>query len=1018
MICGQGKVSQTVAPSLASLALEENAEDAKLELKLNLTDTELVLVEDVSRNNSSSIILKTTAICHYQPYNESRPVICNLQKMELFSCSMCAESSTALSIIDPFDVMIELVKRESAAQDSSHLSYQLEVGVSVLCVRFSYSDLLLFQRILNSQQFNLVLSDKTSSSDQKLTQAKDDAESTSSLMAAVSSMEVNTDRLSLCLINDCADMDIPLFELHLNDTSIGQVSFEEPIAGTLSLKFGLDYYNRLLSGWEPMVEPWMMNISWDGNLMSNENVDVKVRTTDVVNLNVTSAVLDMMQQMNQIWSSLPGSSDGSSSASPITSNRESFVPYSLKNQTGRTLLFAIVTKTDGTVSLPTSWCEVLHGQTKPFSCISSQNKQRHQDTHESTDHRLVVMVEGWQKTSAISIDKVGLFFRTIFTDEHSKSVPKIVASRIVFDIKCMENASKCITVKSPITLRNYTSQDIEMRMESILDSEIVMSHHYVSPCLTIMSHHHVSPSHPIITFHHYISPSRLTITSRHHISPFSMCMSHAKELPTPRCYQLTLPSHSPLAFLFSCLWFRPAGNEMLTYTNSPISCQGIKLEKGGVKSTSLVSDSLLDSAQSFRLSAMVKKEPYPEEAVMETLGPNTLYQPGHTVTLLPPLTIVNLLPVDLGYLVNHSTHSGKLRPGKEVVLHQVNFYTILIFSNSLKLDLAADGYHKGGALNINSSASDHVLNVRVYDASDRLLLLEARITRQAVGSVKVVISVKYWMINHTGLPLVFKQVGAKSTSSGQFEENEIARSMAPLMFSFSENEQPDLCSMRLGTVVHPTSKPSWCHRFSLDNGNHVRRLRVARSDGRPEWVYNIGIEVNKAVRKYEDTTMVTLVPYNKVINKSSHRIAFTQKVFTQSDNNSTFHASLPGASHAYHWPRHDLDQLLCIKILDVPSTLWSGGFRIDQLNSIVINIRNSENSDCILMKIETVLQGSTFTTVIADASDIPPPLKIENYTDLSLKFWQTNITDEAFRTTVKPKSCVAYAGTNQLWPQL
>jgi len=48
-----------------------------------------------------------------------------------------------------------------------------------------------------------------------------------------------------------------------------------------------------------------------------------------------------------------------------------------------------------------------------------------QDTHESTDHRLVVMVEGWQKTSAISIDKVGLFFRTIFTDEHSKSVPKV-----------------------------------------------------------------------------------------------------------------------------------------------------------------------------------------------------------------------------------------------------------------------------------------------------------------------------------------------------------------------------------------------------------------------------------------------------------------------------------------------------------------------------------------------------------------------------------------------------------------
>lgn len=151
--------------------------------------------------------------------------------------------------------------------------------------------------------------------------------------------------------------------------------------------------------------------------------------------------------------------------------------------------------------------------------------------------------------------------------------------------------------------------------------EIVMSHHYVSPCLTIMSHHHVSPSHPIITFHHYISPSRLTITSRHHISPFSMCMSHAKvnwlhmhvlrsRYMVFKCifpgaaYTTVLPANTsqplPLAFLFSCLWFRPAGNEMLTYTNSPISCQSMKLEKGGVKSTSLVSDSLLDSAQSFR----------------------------------------------------------------------------------------------------------------------------------------------------------------------------------------------------------------------------------------------------------------------------------------------------------------------------------------------------------------------------------------------------------------------------------
>ena len=41
--------------------------------------------------------------------------------------------------------------------------------------------------------------------------------------------------------------------------------------------------------------------------------------------------------------------------------------------------------------------------------------------------------------------------------------------------------------------------------------------------------------------------------------------------------------------------------------------------------------------------------------------------------------------------------------------------------------------------------------------------------------------------------------------------------------------------MRLGNSVHPSSVCGWSSRFSTDEGNHVRRLRVQPSDGRPEW---------------------------------------------------------------------------------------------------------------------------------------------------------------------------------------
>ena len=51
-----------------------------------------------------------------------------------------------------------------------------------------------------------------------------------------------------------------------------------------------------------------------------------------------------------------------------------------------------------------------------------------------------------------------------------------------------------------------------------------------------------------------------------------------------------------------------------------------------------------------------------------------------------------------------------------------------------------------------------------------------------------------------------------------------------------------------------------------------------------------------------------------------------------------------------------------------------------------------------------MLLGSTFTTIVADASDIPPPLRIENYTDLSIKYWQTEVAQDKFTTIVKPKS--------------
>ena len=46
------------------------------------------------------------------------------------------------------------------------------------------------------------------------------------------------------------------------------------------------------------------------------------------------------------------------------------------------------------------------------------------------------------------------------------------------------------------------------------------------------------------------------------------------------------------------------------------------------------------------------------------------------------------------------------------------------------------------------------------------------------------------MVNNTGIPLLFKQDGVPHEMAGQFDEHEMARSLTPLLFSFSDRDVP------------------------------------------------------------------------------------------------------------------------------------------------------------------------------------------------------------------------------------
>ena len=68
----------------------------------------------------------------------------------------------------------------------------------------------------------------------------------------------------------------------------------------------------------------------------------------------------------------------------------------------------------------------------------------------------------------------------------------------------------------------------------------------------------------------------------------------------------------------------------------------------------------------------------------------------------------------------------------------------------------------------------------------RQLGLRVKVTIKYGRVLVISVFATYWIVNKTGLPMLFKQEG---DAAGQFEEHELARMMATLLLSFAERFQ-------------------------------------------------------------------------------------------------------------------------------------------------------------------------------------------------------------------------------------
>ncbi|XP_011264993.1 vacuolar protein sorting-associated protein 13D isoform X1 [Camponotus floridanus] len=970
------------------------------ELKINITDSELVFVEDTAILDTNAVILKTTAVLSYRSMAQEgeKPLSCNLSHCELFSCILGLENETALSIIDPVGASLDLT------QDKA-----LEIQLQPLCVRLSYHDVTMFSRMLSSLPKQTLWAKQRSSeavtegsqilvdnqvlklvnlgfaeADCKIALDRCDgqlddaalwltqnAEPTGSVTAAAAgsdesifrAVELEASCMRICIIDDCRDADVPLLEITLADFSMRKIR-QQP--GFLLATFSVDYYNRVLSGWEPFVEPWQANIQWEQTLTGSlepKRLYVSIKSQDSVNVNVTLTLVELVQLVKHNWTQDYYLSNDSTIVGKTTTRgqvyrrRSPFVPFALKNDTGCRLWFkTIIAIADDTIDIDKkssqakkdvsskddTWIEVTPGGTISFT-FEGRGKMRHHATHISRRHQIAVLIEGWKAVDPVTVDRVGIYFRHANADlaESQTFAPK---ARIVFAVELEGSARKLVTIRSALQVSNKLAHPIEIKMEKSLNQL-----GYLPLTLANIGRILQVPAQSVMSV-------PLTHTG------VQMCF---KPLISNFLFQYCVESVD---------W--TIVKKPLEVTESYITCR-------------------TNQHNIFRMCVAVRRNNYPLDGVQVL--------PAHTITVMAPVTLTNLLPYELMY--EAGIEGGRIVPGCNADLHCANLI------EQLEITIQLDGYPGSGVVILPPNSCSFTARLKLLDSASRMLCLQASVIVEKGSAVQINITAPYWIVNKTGLPLVFRQEGVGIEAAGQFEEHERARMVAPLLFSFSDEEASRTLSVRIGTEVHPYGIPQWSQHFHLQPGIHVHRLRISLRDGRPDIVYLISVATRAARARYRATTVVTLSPRYQLHNKSSYTLELAQKCFTTTvshpDAQATYITTMPECHMPFHWPRLDKDMLLCVRITNVPDCMWSGGIRLDDNYSLTINVRDMIGKMHFL-RVDVVLQETTYFIVFTDADTMPPPIRVDNFSEVPLIVNQIGVPDN-LQWTVRPHSSVPYA---------
>ncbi|EGT60192.1 hypothetical protein CAEBREN_29682, partial [Caenorhabditis brenneri] len=337
----------------------------------------------------------------------------------------------------------------------------------------------------------------------------------------------------------------------------------------------------------------------------------------------------------------------------------------------------------------------------------------------------------------------------------------------------------------------------------------------------------------------------------------------------------------------------------------------------------------------------IRREYYPEND-FESL-------PGHSIHLVAPLTLQNLLPIDVEVKIQDNVFA--IAASKSMLITSVDI------TKELSISVTTDRLTSLTPLTMNKSSIGEgtLLTTKMVDAKGHLLDMYCHVRLGVGQAISVSFWVPYWIVNKSGLPLIIQQEAVRSEAAGQMEEHEKAKDRHPLMFSFADENCPKACRVRIGNsyISEKGYRSVLSEKFTLTPGVQALKLRVEHKT-KETFYYNLGVEVRPGTGRYKDTQVVLLTSRFILQNQSTVALSVCHHDLIDREKD---HVHLAAQSSTTWNENYAVRRMLCVRRSDVKH--WSCPFLIDRIGSFHVTMRDADETPRFI-RVEIILTSAVF----------------------------------------------------------